>query len=180
MHFWFRETYGGLHLKHNVIPDIAMFGKAMGNGYAITAVVEKEYMSFAQQTFISSTFDRRIGPTAGIATLKEMERLRSWEKITKNGKYLKKCIKKIADKNQIKIEFTGLDALINFKFEDEKHEIFTKFITNEMLKKGFLAKNSIYVSVAHSDLLIKKYLYHLENIFSKLRKLEINQIKEII
>ena len=109
-----------------------------------------------------------------------MERLRSWEKITKNGKYLKKCIKKIADKNQIKIEFTGLDALINFKFEDEKHEIFTKFITNEMLKKGFLAKNSIYVSVAHSDLLIKKYLYHLENIFSKLRKLEINQIKEII
>ena len=138
-------------------------------------------MSFAQQTFISSTFwTERIGPTAGIATLKEMERLRSWEKITKNGKYLKKCIKKIADKNQIKIEFTGLDALINFKFEDEKHEIFTKFITNEMLKKGFLAKNSIYVSVAHSDLLIKKYLYHLENIFSKLRKLEINQIKEII
>ena len=38
----FRETFGGLHLKHNVTPDIAMFGKAMGNGYAITAVVEKK------------------------------------------------------------------------------------------------------------------------------------------
>ena len=38
----FRETFGGLHLKHNVTPDIAMFGKAMGNGYAITAVVGKK------------------------------------------------------------------------------------------------------------------------------------------
>ena len=178
----FRETFGGLHLKYNVMPDIAMFGKAMGNGYAITAIVgKKEYMKFAQQTFISSTFwTERIGPTAGIATLKEMERLRSWETITKTGKYLKKCIQKISDKNQIKIEFTGLDALINFKFENEKHEIFTKFITSEMLEKGFLAKNSIYVSISHSSQLIKKYLYHLENVFSKLRKLEINEIKEII
>ena len=135
-------------------------------------------MRFAQQTFISSTFwTERIGPTAGIA-VEEMERLKSWEKITKTGKYLKKCIKKISDKNNIKIKFTGLDALINFKFEDDKHEIFTKFITGEMLKKGFLAKNSIYISISHSNQLIKKYLYNLEDVFSKLRKLEIKQINE--
>jgi glutamate-1-semialdehyde 2,1-aminomutase len=33
----FRETFGGLHKKYNVQPDIAIFGKAMGNGYAVTA-----------------------------------------------------------------------------------------------------------------------------------------------
>ena len=109
-----------------------------------------------------------------------MERLKSWEKITKTGKYLKKCIKKISDKNNIKIKFTGLDALINFKFEDDKHEIFTKFITGEMLKKGFLAKNSIYISISHSNQLIKKYLYNLEDVFSKLRKLEINRLKKFL
>ena len=75
--------------------------------------------------------------------------------------------------NRIKIQFTGLDALINFKFEDDKHEIFTKYLTSEMLKKGFLAKNSIYVSTSHSERLIKKYLYNLENIFINLGKLEI-------
>ena len=55
-----------------------------------------------------------------------------------------------------------------------------KYLTREMLKKGFLAKNSIYVSTSHSERLIKKYLYNLENIFINLGKLEINNIKEIL
>ena len=53
----FRETYGGLHLKFGIEPDMAMFGKALGNGYAITAVIGREsVMEAAQSTFISSTF----------------------------------------------------------------------------------------------------------------------------
>ena len=35
----FRETFGGLHKKYGVEPDMAMFGKAMGNGYGITATI---------------------------------------------------------------------------------------------------------------------------------------------
>lgn len=35
----FRETFGGLHQKYGVKPDIAMFGKALGNGYAITQLL---------------------------------------------------------------------------------------------------------------------------------------------
>ena len=51
------ETFGGLHLKYNIDPDIAMFGKALGNGYAITAIVGRQaVMEAAQSTFISSTF----------------------------------------------------------------------------------------------------------------------------
>ena len=53
----FRETFGGLHKKYNVEPDMAMFGKALGNGYAITSVIgRREVMDAAQSTFISSTF----------------------------------------------------------------------------------------------------------------------------
>ena len=53
----FRETFGGLHKKYNVEPDIAMFGKALGNGYAITAVIgTREVMNHVETTFISSTF----------------------------------------------------------------------------------------------------------------------------
>ena len=37
------ETFGGLHKKYGVNPDMAMFGKALkGNGYAITAVIGKK------------------------------------------------------------------------------------------------------------------------------------------
>ena len=62
----FRQTYGGLHKFYKVEPDMAMFGKALGNGYAITAVIGKdEIMSKPKESFISSTFwTERIGPTA--------------------------------------------------------------------------------------------------------------------
>ena len=64
----FRETFGGLHKKYGVEPDMAMFGKALGNGYGITATIGKrEVMEAAQTTFISSTFwTERIGPTAAL------------------------------------------------------------------------------------------------------------------
>ena len=178
----FRETCGGLHLKYNVIPDIAMFGKALGNGYAITAVVGKrEFMKSTKETFISSTFwTERVGPTAGIATLDEMQKLQSWEKISNTGKYIKKRITSIASKNKIKIEFSGLDSLINFKFQSQHNDLFIKFLTFEMLKKGFLAKNSLYVSVAHTKILIEKYLYCLNEIFQKLGKFESKKIEEIL
>ena len=67
----FRETFGGLHKKYGVEPDIAIFAKALGNGYAISACIgRQEFMQAAQQTFISSTFwTERIGPTAALKTL---------------------------------------------------------------------------------------------------------------
>ena len=53
----FRQSYGGLHKFYGVEPDIAIFGKALGNGYAINAIIgKKKYMRFAEKTFISSTF----------------------------------------------------------------------------------------------------------------------------
>ena len=46
----FRETFGGVHKKYKVYPDLCMFGKALGNGYAITAVIGKrEIMESAQK-----------------------------------------------------------------------------------------------------------------------------------
>ena len=64
-----------------------MFGKAIGNGYAIAAVLgRREIMESAQSSFISSTFwTERIGPAAALKTLEVMEREQSWETITKVG-----------------------------------------------------------------------------------------------
>ena len=83
----FRQTFGGLHKDVGVNPDIAIFGKALGNGYAINAVVgSKKVMMKAQDSFMSSTFwTERIGSVAALETLKEMEKLKSWNLITKKG-----------------------------------------------------------------------------------------------
>ena len=83
----FRQSFGGLHKLTNVIPDIAIFGKALGNGYAISAVIGKDsVMDSALKSFISSTFwTERIGPVAAIKTLEVMEREKSWKRITNLG-----------------------------------------------------------------------------------------------
>ena len=70
----FRKVLGGLHLHYGVEPDIAVFGKTLGNGYAINAIVGRAaVMDHAQSTFISSTFwTERIGSAAALAALAAM------------------------------------------------------------------------------------------------------------
>ena len=83
----FRQTYGGLHLFYKVNPDLAIFGKSLGNGYAINAIIgKKKIMNSAKKSFISSTFwTERIGPTAAIKTLDEMKKKKILELYFKNG-----------------------------------------------------------------------------------------------
>ena len=114
----FREVFGGHHLKYKVNPDMAIFGKALGNGYAITAILgKKEIMEKSQDTFISSTFwTERIGPTAAIATLKEMKDCNSWNKITFLGNYMKAGWERIFKENSMRVNFQGISALSGFTF----------------------------------------------------------------
>ena len=168
----FRETYGGLHLKYKIYPDIAMFGKAIGNGYALTAVIgKKKIMDKSKDTFISSTFwSERIGYTAALATLKEMKKIKSWKIITKKGQFIKKQLFKIAQKYGLDIKFSGLDSLIKFELKGLKKYDYNKFIIEKMLSKNFLACQNIYVSVAHNKKIINKYLSYMNNIFRDLAK----------
>ena len=38
----FHDTYGGIHLDFKVNPDIVIYGKSLGNGYPISAIVGKK------------------------------------------------------------------------------------------------------------------------------------------
>ena len=170
----FRENFGGLHLNYKVEPDISIFGKALGNGYAINAVVgKKEVMRFAKSSFISSTFwSERIGPVAALKTLEVMQKNKSWNFITNQGKKIKMRWKSEAHKNNIKIRTYGLDALASFSILSKNSQKYKTFITQEMLKKKILASNSIYLSTAHSNQLLNKYFYHLGKIFKTIGECE--------
>ena len=170
----FRETYGGVHKKYNVFPDLCMFGKALGNGYAITAVIGKrEIMESAQNTFVSSTFwTERIGPTAGLATLKEMEKVKSWEIITAKGKIIKNRWKQLASAHNINIQITGMDALATFVIKSDNWLKYKTYITQSMLEKGFLAVNVVYSSTKHSKKILDEYFESLDNIFKKIGDFE--------
>ena len=110
----FRQSFGGLHKIYGVNPDMAWFGKAMGNGYGISAIIGKrEIMDSAQNSFISSTFwTERSGPTAALKTLELMEKMKSWEIITKTGKNIQKQWKVLADRNNLNIQIAGHTCFI--------------------------------------------------------------------
>jgi len=164
----FRETFGGLHKKYGVTPDLATFGKALGNGYAITAVLGlRSVMEAAQSTFMSSTFwTERIGPAAALKTLEVMERERSWETITSIGHAIRKGWSELAGRHGLQIEFAGLPALSSFSFREVDSLLSKTFITQEMLKKRFLAGNTVYSSIAHSTNVLDYYFECLQPIFS--------------
>ena len=137
----FRESFGGIHLKYGVSPDMAMFGKALGNGYAITATIGKRsVMEAAQSTFISSTFwTERIGPSAALKTLEVMERERSWELVTAIGLRIRQQWQELADNYDLSITHTGLPALAAFSFASHNSLAYKTLLTQEMLKAGYLA-----------------------------------------
>ncbi|OUW73497.1 MAG: glutamate-1-semialdehyde aminotransferase, partial [Pelagibacteraceae bacterium TMED216] len=165
----FRETNGGLHKKYNVKPDLAIFGKALGNGYPINVILGKEkVMKNASKTFISSTFwSDRIGPTAALKTLDEMKKIQSWKMITAKGKKVVKFWRKMSKKYKLGLQIYGLPSLCTFNFRSKDNQKIKTFITQEMLKRGYLASNSVYLSTSHTNKILKNYFINLEQVFKK-------------
>ena len=170
----FRETFGGLYKKYGVEPDMAIFSKTMGNGYAISAVVGKEWiMQAAQSTFISSTFwTERIGPTAALAAIDVIEKERSWEKITAIGAENKRRWQALADKYGLPIKQWGIPALAGYTFQSPNALAYKTYITQEMLAKGYLAGNSMYTCICHTPDVIDGYFEALDPIFARIREFE--------
>ncbi|MBU1567019.1 MAG: aminotransferase class III-fold pyridoxal phosphate-dependent enzyme [Proteobacteria bacterium] len=170
----FRQTFGGLHKIYGVEPDMAMFGKALGNGYAITATIGKrEVMEAAQTSFISSTFwTERIGPTAGLKTMEIMQRLRSWETITATGNEIKRRWQQLAERYNLQIDLWGLPALAGFTIKSAQSLAYKTLITQEMLRRGYLACDCVYACIAHSPEIIDGYFAELESIFLLIEECE--------
>ena len=170
----FRQTFGGLHKLYGVEPDMAMFGKALGNGYAITATIgRREVMEAAQATFISSTFwTERIGPTAALKTLEVMERLKSWDTITQTGLSIRQGWQRLADKHHLEVDHWGLPALTGFTFRSSNALAYKTLITQEMLTKGYLSGNSVYVCIEHTPDVVADFFAALDPIFMLVKECE--------
>ena len=175
----YRENMGGIHLKYKVNPDMAIFGKALGSGYAINSVIGKKLiMEKAENTFVSSTFwGERIGFTASLSSIKEFKRQNAFKKIIKNGKYIKSVWLNLSKKYNIQIKMMGSNAIPLFQFEKNHLERKT-FLTQQMLKNNILATNMIYINIFHNKKNIKKYTQVLKKIFSDISKKNIKYISK--
>ena len=150
----------------------------MGNGYSISAIIGKrEIMDQAQDSFMSSTFwTERTGSVAALETLKQMEKIKSWKIITKKGLIIQKKWAEIAKRNKLEIQVLGIPALSSFTIKSNNWIKYKTFITQEMLKKKYLASNALFVSIKHDDKSLENYFNILDEIFSQIYKFENNSL----
>ena len=162
-----RMNIGGIHELYDVYPDIVVYGKAMSNGFPMAAIIgRREIMNMAQESFISSTYwTERIGPAAAIATITKMREKEVPAHLCKIGDLISEGWKKIANKHGLRITVMGISPLTTFAFDYanslELHTLFTQ----EMLKRGFLASKSVYVSYSHSEQHVEEYLRCVDEAF---------------
>lgn len=174
----FRRELGGIHLHYGVEPDIASFGKTLGNGYAITAVIGRaEVMEAAQTSFISSTFwTERIGPTAALATLEVMEKEDATHRVHDIGVKVQQQWEKLGADEGLVVTTGGLPALANFTVQGLDPLAVKTYITSRMLDQGYLSGNSLYVSIAHTDPILEQYYEALAIVFAELAAMDDAQL----
>jgi glutamate-1-semialdehyde 2,1-aminomutase len=166
-----RMCPGGVYRLYDFTPDIVVYGKAMGNGFAISAVVGKqEVMDSAQDTFISSTFwTESVGFSAAIATIDKFIQNDVHKHLIDMGEFIKNewesCFKKL----DLNITVTEFLPLVTFKPDYGKlNDKILTYFTQEMLKEGYLASNSIYISYAHKTKPVLKYLIYFRRVMKEI------------
>ncbi len=174
----FRENYGGLYLTTGIRPDMVIYGKALGNGYPITAIVGKSsIMNSFSKTFISSTFwTERSGSVAALKTLEIMKKINSPKIIKKVGKEIMERWKNLFMDVGIEAEVRGIPSFPNFNFK-KNNLIYKTFISQEFLKNKILASNQFYPSICHDKNILKIYFKTFSKILARIKYLESKKTK---
>jgi glutamate-1-semialdehyde 2,1-aminomutase len=169
----FRMNSAGAHMLFGVIPDIAVFAKAIGNGYPIGAIIGKgEIMDAAQSSFISSTnWTERIGPVAALATIKKHARFKVGDQLMHLGKKIQEGWADAARKNDIQVNIGGIPPLSHFTFLSPKHLAMKALFIQLMQEKGFLASNLYYAMYAHKQWHVNAYLEAVNEAFVEISRL---------
>ena len=173
----FRLNVGGAHLLYGIEPDMAVFAKAISNGYPMGAVIgRKNIMQAAQGTFISSTYwTERIGSVAAITTINKMIDLDVPKHLITVGQKVQQGWKSLAEKHGLKISVTGIYPLSHFNFESKNPLLEKTVFTKLMLDYGFLASTILYSSYAHKDNIVNKYLEATDKCFEQISKMSDEQ-----
>ncbi|MFH1261640.1 MAG: aminotransferase class III-fold pyridoxal phosphate-dependent enzyme [Candidatus Micrarchaeota archaeon] len=180
-----RMNVGGVHSILGVNPDIVVYGKAMSNGYPMAAIVgTAEVMDSAQDSFISSTYwTERIGPAASLATIQKMEQQNVPDHLKSIGTKIGKGWEQLGKEHDLKLgvmfDFSPLIAF-SLDYGDDSQAISTLF-TQDLLERRYLASKAVYVSYAHKEDDVNRYLETVDSVFRKLKKaIDKDNVKDML
>ncbi len=155
----FRLRLGGAQQLYGVTPDLAVLGKGMANGYAISVVTGKAevMMAAAQKLFISSTFfPNSDGFIAALKTIEILERdnvlAQIWER---GGRFLKK-VQEIINQYDVGAELSGVPPMFFITFKKDEAGTYRAkrddFYT-QLIRRGifFTPHHHGYICYRHTD-----------------------------
>ncbi len=172
----FRLSTGGLYKNYGLEPDMVLLGKALGNGFGISAIMgKKEIMNGAQDSFISSGYwSERTGFAAALETIKIFEEENIVDSLITKSNYFRKLFTKLFNELNLKIEVKGLQTIPLLEINEVEPLKIKTLFTQEMLKKGYLASNLTFLSISHSKSVINKYADECFEVFRKIKESIIN------
>jgi len=167
----FRLAWGGAQEYYGVTPDLAAYGKIIGGGYPLSAVVGRadvmEAFNPDRETsgdFIAQTGTLNGNPiaaVAGLATLRELRKEGAYQQLFATGRALREGLTSLLKQHGTAGQVVGEDPLFDVVFTDEpvndyrgvltqNRELLRRFNT-ELLKRGILKGTSkMYLSLAHT------------------------------
>jgi glutamate-1-semialdehyde 2,1-aminomutase len=160
----FRVNLGGAQREYGVVPDLCTFGKAMGNGFAIAALVGKrEIMDLGglrhnkERVFLlSTTFGAEgHGLAAALETMKTYEREPVIDHLYRQGNRLIKGISQLVEEHHLGGHFGTLGRPCNLVYytrdqEKKPSQVFRTLFLQETIKRGLIMP-SLVVSYSHTD-----------------------------
>ena len=157
-----RFGFPGALAALNVTPDMAVYAKALSNGFPFAAIIgREEIMAGAEKSFISSSYwTDGVGPAAALAVLEKMQRLDIHKKMRARGLHMSERLKSVAASYpECRLEIGGMPVspTLNFRLGDDSMKART-FFCDRMLGKGFLVSSVLYLMYAHEDHHIESFL----------------------
>jgi len=175
----FRCHIGGAQALFGVTPDLATFGKAIANGYAIAALVGKrEVMSvLADKVFLSSTFfpnsDAQI---AALKTIEILQRDKVLDVIAEKGRRFGAELEKIVTESGIPARFSGAPWMPFITFPKDDTGLYktlrTEFYT-QLIRRGVFLQpyHHGYICYRHTDEDLDYTLRSIRESFTELKPL---------
>jgi glutamate-1-semialdehyde aminotransferase len=152
----FRIRLGGVQEYLGVTPDMAVFAKAISNGYPMAAVVGKrDVMEPAGRMFISSTYwSDTIGLRAALSTIRELRRRDVPAYLHRLGSDLQQQLNEVARQTGLAVCCGGLSVHPALQFQTADTVLKTKLSTlyiQEMAKRGCHGYTSFYLNAAQGS-----------------------------
>jgi glutamate-1-semialdehyde 2,1-aminomutase len=179
----FRINSGGAHLAYHVDPDMAVFAKAIANGFPMAAIIGRhDVMDAAQETFVSSTaWTERVGPVAALSTLRKHREQNVGRHLMRIGARIQSGWTEAAAATDLPVQVSGIAPLGHFGFDvPEAQEVRTLF-TQMMLDRGIFATGSFYAMWAHTEAHVDRYLEAVNQVFRDLRiAIDQNAVRQLL